>query len=395
MNPGHLRPNLPRTHYIDNRIFTDEAVFRDEQREIFGKVWLFVCHESEVPNPGDYRCARIAQSSLIVVRGEDGVVRAFHNICRHRAAEVVREESGSARSFTCFYHQWEYALDGSLTAVAKPSGYDAVRLDKSALGLVPVRIESFAGLLFACLDPNAPPLLEFLGDVITPVAKPLGTVPLEVFHFHKAVVRTNWKLFSDNNTERYHSMLHSANRASMPWVLGKTSPMKLRVFPNGHGGYWSDGAATVAYDRAGLAAAGGEPLPGMRENEMRVINFFPDLMINIRSNVVRLDRMIPLDPGHTLIEWRGLGVKGDSAEAAALRLRHHNTLWGPTGRNLPEDILAVESQYRAMSGDVVRFSIVAREEDFNPTDDISVRAYYAEWGRRVGREPCAPFGEGH
>lgn len=393
MNPGHLPPSLPRTHYIDNRIFTDEAVFRDEQREIFGKVWLFVCHESELPNPGDYRCARIAQSSLIVVRGEDGTVRAFHNICRHRAAEVVREESGNARSFTCFYHQWEYALDGSLTAVAKPSGYDAVKLDKSALGLVPVRIESFAGLLFACLDPNAPSLLDYLGEVIGPVAKPLGTVPLEVFHFHKAVVRTNWKLFSDNNTERYHSMLHSANRATMPWVLGKTSPMKLRIFPNGHGGYWSDGAATVAYARGGFAAVGGEPLPGMRENEMRVINFFPDLMINIRSNVVRLDRMIPLDAGHTLIEWRGLGVKGDSEEAAALRLRHHNTLWGPTGRNLPEDILAVESQYRAMAGDVVRYSIVAREEDFNPTDDISVRAYYAEWGRRVGREACAPFGD--
>ncbi len=390
MNPGHRRPSLPETHYIDNRIYTDEAIFAAEQREIFSRTWQFACHESEIANPGDYRCTRVAGCPIVIVRGEDSVVRAFHNACRHRAAEVVRDEAGNARSFTCFYHQWNYALDGTLRAVAKPGGYEAVRLDKSELGLVPLRVDLFAGLYFVCLDPEVESLKDYLGTVVEPFEQPLGTVKLEVFHYHKAVVKANWKLFNENNTERYHSMLHVLNRKTQPWVLGKTSSMKLRTLPNGHGGYWSDGQEKVAYERGGIDSVTGKPLPGLSEDEMRVINIFPDMLINIRSNVVRLDHMIPLDPGHTLIEWRGLGVKDDSPEAHDLRLRHHNTFWGPAGRNLAEDIIAVESQHRAMLADAVRYSVIAREEDYNPTDDISVRAYYAEWGRRMKRSASSP-----
>src|SRR4051794_8976989 len=74
---GHDRPHLPDTHYLDNRIFTDEAIFREEQQNIFAKVWQFACHESEVAGPGDFRCVRVAGHSIVVVRGPDGIVRAF------------------------------------------------------------------------------------------------------------------------------------------------------------------------------------------------------------------------------------------------------------------------------------------------------------------------------
>ena len=391
MQEGHVKPALPETHYLDNRIFTDAGIFGEEQERILSKVWQFVCHESEVAKPGDFRCTSIAGKPVVVVRTEDGSLRGFFNVCRHRGAEVVRTEAGNARSFTCFYHHWNYGLDGTLRAVAKPEGYESVKLDKSQLGLVPVRTESVAGLVFMCLDADCEPLLDFLGDVVKPFLEPLGTVPMEVFHFHKTIVHTNWKLWSDNNSERYHSMLHAINRTTQPWVLGKTSPMKLRLFPNGHSGSWSDGEATVAYERGGYDNITGSTLPGLRDNEMRVVNLFPDLMINIRSNVVRLDRMIPLDEKRTLVEWRGLGVAGDSEEVRALRLRHHNMFWGPAGRNLPEDLLAVESQYRSMKADAVRYSILAREEDLNPTDDANLRAYYVEWGRRMGRTASSPF----
>jgi methanesulfonate monooxygenase large subunit len=390
MLDGCARPDLPDTHFIDNRIYTDSEIFRDEQRNIFAKVWQFVCHESEVANPGDFRCLSIATKPVIIVRGQDGNIRGFYNICRHRAAEVVREESGNAKSFVCFYHHWGYGLDGALTSVAKPAGYDAVKLDKSKLGLIPIRVDTIAGLVFACLDPNPEPLREFLGEIMSPLLEPLGTVPLEVFHFHKMIIPTNWKLWQDNSSERYHSMLHAINRMTVPWVLGRNSPMKLKIFGNGHSGYWSDGEAKVNYKN--YAGVMGGALPGMSDDEMRVVNLFPDAVILIRSNVVRLDRMVPLDAGHTLVEWRGLGVKGDTKEVRALRLSHHNLFWGPAGRNLPEDVLAVESQYRAMQADTVRYSILAREEDLDPTDDANVRAYYGEWGRRMSRAPSAPFG---
>jgi nitrite reductase/ring-hydroxylating ferredoxin subunit len=90
---GHDKPQLPETHYLDNRIFTDESIFQEEQERIFAKVWQFSCHESEVEKAGDFRCVRIAGKSVLLVRGDDGIVRGFYNICRHRSAEVVREDS--------------------------------------------------------------------------------------------------------------------------------------------------------------------------------------------------------------------------------------------------------------------------------------------------------------
>jgi methanesulfonate monooxygenase subunit alpha len=389
LQTGHDKPRLPETHYLDNRIFTDAEIFREERDRIFAKTWQFVCHESEVDKPGDFRCARIAGKSIIMVRGADNVIRGFHNACRHRAAEIVREESGTARMFTCFYHHWTYGLDGKLRGVSKPEGYEAVNLDKSELSLVPVRCESFAGLVFVCLDDGVEPLREFLGDIVRGFEEPLGTAPLEVFHFHKAVLKTNWKLWQDNNSERYHALLHVANRKTMPWVLGQTSPMKLRIEAHGHSGYWADGGeAVVDYAKGGYSDGAEGALPGMRGDEMRVVNLFPDLMINIRSNVVRLDRMVPLGPDRTLVEWRGLAVKGDDARMRAIRTRQHNLFWGPTGRNLPEDVLAVESQARAMSTGDIRYSIIAREEQLNPTDDANIRSYYGEWGRRMGKSPA-------
>jgi methanesulfonate monooxygenase large subunit len=97
--------------------------------------------------------------------------------------------------------------------------------------------------------------------------------------------------------------------------------------------------------------------------------------------------MTPLAPDRTLLEWRGLGLKSDTPEVRAMRLRQHNQVWGPAGRNLAEDVAAVESQHRnAMSG-ASRYSIIAREEDGRPHDDCFFRAYYQEWGRRIGRWP--------
>jgi len=392
MIAGHETPNLPETHFLDNRIFTDEGIFEQEQRDIFRKAWLFVCHESEVAAPGDFRTTRAGGRPIVVARAEDGGLRAFYNVCRHRAAPVVREESGNAKGFQCFYHLWTYGLDGRCTGIAKPEGYEAVGLDRAEMALVPLRLETEAGLVFVCADPETGPLADYLGGILDPVREPLSAAPMEVFHFHKAELKANWKLWQDNNSERYHALLHAINRKTMPWVTGKTSPMKLRILQNGHSGYWSDGAATVDYAAGGYAGANGNALPGLRDNEMRVVNLFPDVMINIRSNAVRIDRMVPLAPGRTLVEWRGLGARGLSEGDVADRLRHHNMFWGPAGRNLAEDVIAVEAQWDGMRTDAVRYSILAREEDLNPTDDANVRAYYQEWGRWLGRRPNAPFG---
>ena len=225
--------------------------------------------------------------------------------------------------FQCFYHLWTYGLDGRCTGIAKPEGYASVKLDKEDYPLIPVRVDVLAGLIFVCLSDETKGLEDFVGDIIEPVRGPLSDTPLKVFHYHKANVATNWKLWQDNNSERYHSLMHFINRKTMPWVTGKTSPMKLNIFDNGHSGYWSDGSATVDYDAGDYAMVSIGTLPGMQENEMRVINLFPDVMVNIRSNVVRIDRMVPVAPGRTIVEWRGLGQATNNADLIAEQLRHH------------------------------------------------------------------------
>ena len=123
---------------------------------------------------------------------------------------------------------------------------------------------------------------------------------------------------------------------------------------------------------------------------MMVMTVFPDIMINVRATVMRLDTITPVAPDRTIVEFRGLGVKSDSEAQREERIRHHNQVWGPAGRNLPEDIAAVESQQKAMAAGAFRYSIYAREEELRPHDDSNLRAFYQEWGRRVGRWPHDP-----
>jgi len=384
-------PDLPSTHVLDNRIYTNEEIFELEQKDIFQSSWLFVCHESELPKPGCFRTTLAAGKPIVIVRGDDGKIRSFYNICRHRSSPVVRADTGRAKEFQCFYHLWTYNLEGNCTGVTKPDGYKSVKLDKNKLGLIPIRTDLIAGLVFVCLNGDTDSLCDYLGDIIEPIIEPLNSAELEVFHFHRADIQTNWKLWQDNNSERYHSMLHVINRKTQPWVKGKKSSMKLRIGMNGHSGYWSDGAAEVDYAAGGYSGVSTGILPGLKENEMRVINLFPDTMVNIRSNVIRIDRMVPVSVGLTRVEWWGLGLKNVSEKTRMERLKHHNMFWGPTGRNLGEDVIAVEEQWTAMNSEVVRYSILAREEDLNPTDDANLRAYYKEWGRRICRQPHAPF----
>ena len=113
------------------------------------------------PTPGSYRLTTRSGAPIVVVRGEDGVLRAFYNACRHRGAPVTRDECGTARRLTCQYHSWSYGTDGTLKSV--PDARSFVGLDKDALGLEPVRCETWDGWVFVNEDLDAEPLLDFLG----------------------------------------------------------------------------------------------------------------------------------------------------------------------------------------------------------------------------------------
>lgn len=377
-------PGLPPTHYIDNRIYTDAGIFDEEQRKIFAGGWKLVCHDSEIPNPGDYRTAKVAGVQLVIVRDKAMRVRAFFNTCPHRGAELVRDPQGNlGRGFQCFYHLWTFNLEGRCTGITRPTGYQQCGLRTEDVGLRVVRTEVVCGLVFVSLKDDVEEIETYLGDALPHIKEYVGAVELEVIHHHSAVIKSNWKLWNDNNSELYHEFLHVFNRKTSISDPGYNK-RHWHIFRSGHSLIEQ---GNMQYGNWGLDTRSEGVFPGIRPNGVLVMTLFPDVLINIRATIMRLDTMTPLSPGETLVEWRGLGFKSDTPEIRAMRIRHHNQVWGPAGKNLPEDIAAVESQWRNMVHGASRYSIIAREENLQPQDDSNVRAFYQEWGRRAGYWP--------
>lgn len=158
------------TEPVDYTDSTDPQFYEDERVAIFKRTWLLVGRVEQVPKTGGYftRELKAADTSLIIVKGADGTIRAFHNVCRHRGNKLVwndfpqEETSGTCRQFTCKYHAWRYSLEGELTFVQQEGEF--FDLDKSNYGLKDVRCEVWEGFIFVNLDPEAVSLEEYLGD---------------------------------------------------------------------------------------------------------------------------------------------------------------------------------------------------------------------------------------
>ena len=386
------KPPFPSTHYVDTRIYTDEGIFRDEQQRIFNKCWIIACHESEVPNAFDYRTFRHpGGEELVIVRGDDGAVRAFYNICPHRGNVLLYDPVGNAKRITCIFHAWSFDTKGDCIDISRAAEGYQERLCKADVGLRAVKAEvGFGGFVWVNLDDASVSLAAYIGDALG-MLEPYMQQPMEVFHYHKAVVNTNYKLWHDTNSEFYHDYMHYFNR-----ITGMMQPgyfqRKYVGYPNGHA---SVGSMEVQYDKYEGSAKRGVGWPGLAPGGWILIDIFPGMTYNLRTSVLRIDTAIPLGPNKALIEFRGLGLKSDTPEQRAERIRDHNTIWGPFGRNLHEDLLGVHGQGIAMRERATgsRWVLHGREENSTIHDEVGMRHFYAEWSRRMGRSASDPMGE--
>lgn len=216
-------PDIPAGRY------TDPAFFELEQTHIWQKSWLFAAHIDELPSPGSYRRWDNAGQPVVIVHGDDGVIRAFYNTCRHRGAPVVTEESGRRARLTCKYHGWTYTHQGDLVSVRDPEDFSD--LDMSCRGLIGVRCEMFGNLIFLNFDKNAPSLLEWLG----PIADEWTEFQFDKCRLaarHSFVLDCNWKIAMEANTEVYH--VKSIHPTTVAPVLDDRRNVNT-LYPNGHG----------------------------------------------------------------------------------------------------------------------------------------------------------------
>ena len=382
-------PSVADTHFIDNSIYTDAEIYREEQEKIFSKVWKFCVHESEMPKIGDYRALSVAGKPVFLVRGDDKTIRGFYNVCPHRGAEIVRRPAGNEKNFTCLFHHWSFDRQGECVSITMPKGYEESGLDAKDCGLREVKTDTKFGFVFVNLDDNAVSLDDWIGDSWDLVADPIGTEELEVFHYHQAIVPGNWKNWMETDRELYHEFLHVVNRTTS--FLGEGYLDRgVEVYANGHMAAEPGFMAYDKYDESRRKERS-NPLPGLASNEFRLANLYPDMMVNIRATVIRLDSLTPLSPTETLAEYRGVGLKSDSPEIRDMRIKDHNEYWGPFGRNLAEDTVAVAEQMKAMRGGGSPFSIMAREKDSPPAhNDEPVRHFYRLWEEMMGRKAHNP-----
>ena len=156
----------PDTGEVDRVIFSDQEIYEMELEQIFARAWNFMCHESQIPNPGDFFMNYIGEESVIATRDKEGQLQVLLNTCRHRGNAVCRAEQGHASSFMCTYHGWTYNLQGKLVGVPGSRDLYHGELDRDNWGLIRApHVESYKGFVFANMDPDAPPLEEYLGEV--------------------------------------------------------------------------------------------------------------------------------------------------------------------------------------------------------------------------------------
>jgi phenylpropionate dioxygenase-like ring-hydroxylating dioxygenase large terminal subunit len=310
-------PEVPTGRYFDPRF---EAL---EKEHLWKKTWLLACLATEIPTAGSYRLFEQVDQSVIVSRGKGGEIRAFHNTCRHRASALLLAPQGKAMRFVCPYHAWGYSLEGKLISV--PDAHDFACLDKSERGLLPVRVETWRGLVFINLDDNAEPLADFMA----PLASQTKGYPLE-----KLVVKdrlfvpmdTNWKTAYHNFLEIYH--VGTVHAKSIAPFLDSAS-FVVALLANGHSRFATRKRKGATIFKTDLAIP--EDTGELFKQCTVALPKFPNTFFALDPIGFTMQSFWPAGPGKSVMEARLLGWESD--------LPQDRDYWA-TMRTAVEDILA-------------------------------------------------------
>ncbi|MEN3533896.1 ring-hydroxylating oxygenase subunit alpha [Microbispora sp. ZYX-F-249] len=324
-----FHPDPGRSFSLRSEAYTDPRWLEADVRAIFARTWQWVCHVEKVRSPGSYVSATVAGMPIAVVRDRDGALRAFYNVCKHRAHELLTG-SGTTRTIVCPYHAWTYGLDGQLKAARRADRMPD--FDKSEICLDQVLVEEFGGFVYVNLDPGAAPLAEQAGDLAAEIARWAPDVAeLTLAKRLTYDIASNWKNVIDNFLECYHC--HVAHKEFVDLVDMDTYEVKTH-------GIWSSHFAeagkqeNAAYDVAGASVT-----------EHAVWWLWPNtclLRYPGRGNFMVL-QVIPAGPDRTLETWDFYFETPELMDAEVEAVRYIDEVLQQ------QDITIVESVQRGMN----------------------------------------------
>jgi choline monooxygenase len=293
---------------IPARLYTDPAVLAAEKQRIFGRTWQLAGTLAGIEQPGSYFTTEIIGEPVVVVRDLEGTLRAFHNVCRHRAGAVA-EGRGCRRTFQCSYHGWTYTLDGRLIGTPEVDGMEF--FDRSTMPLAPMRVETWDQFAFVNMDPAAPSLVEFL-EHIPGLTAQLRLPPLVRAERRDYVIACNWKVYVDNYLEGYHiPIAHPGLMKEIDYNAYRTET-------------WRFSSQQHTPLRPAAPGQRAERVYASDDPASRAFYFwvFPNLMLNIYPDNLSTNLIVPLghDKTLTIFEWFFAETR-DPAEREAQRRR--------------------------------------------------------------------------
>ena len=296
-----VRRPFKAARLLPPKVFHDPAILRFELAEWFGRDWICVGRAEEAANRGEYFLADLAGESVMVVRGADGQLRAFHNVCRHRGSTILEESCGRLVRIQCPYHAWTYDLEGRLQRAKHTD--DLIDFEPAENSLVPVRCETWQGFVFLSLDPAARALIEVLDDL------PGHFERFDFASLRRAKrityeVNANWKAIAENYSECYHCPgIHPQLNRLTPYDMGRN------YLTDGpwEGGYMElvANAETMSVDGHNR---GRPPLPGIDGDDLERIYYYvvwPNLLVSLHPDYLMTHQVWPVEPGRSVIhcDW--------------------------------------------------------------------------------------------
>lgn len=197
-----MTDTLSPTYLLPPEAYFDPTWYEREQRELFGRTWNLVAYEADLPDPGDNLPVQVGVDPVLLMRGEDGVVRAFLNMCRHRGMALTCEAGAGASTLRCPYHGWEYGSDGALVRIPQRASQFA-DLETERWGLLPLGVGTWDGMVFVNPDPAAEPFETWLGEFPAHVG-PFDTTQLVEIYRRRVPIACNWKLYIENHVDVLH-----------------------------------------------------------------------------------------------------------------------------------------------------------------------------------------------